>query len=108
MAGWADACTVMAVTPLAAAAAPRREPFPSIIAGYLPVCASPTTKGDHMKATSKLQVYLALALISSAAVSGCVAAAAAAGAGTGIYLTTRGAESVIEGATSDVASRARS
>jgi hypothetical protein len=51
---------------------------------------------------------LALALISTAAVSGCVAAAAAAGAGTGIYLTTRGAESVIEGSTSDVASRARS
>jgi hypothetical protein len=61
-----------------------------------------------MKATAKLNVYLALALISTAAVSGCVAAAAAAGAGTGIYLTTRGAESVIEGSTSDVASRARS
>jgi hypothetical protein len=35
-------------------------------------------------------------------------AAAAAGAGTGIYLTTRGAESVVEGSTSNVAARARS
>ncbi len=50
----------------------------------------------------------ALALICGAALSGCVAAAAAAGAGTGIYLTTRGAESVLEGSTSDVASRVRS
>src|SRR5687768_18398017 len=50
----------------------------------------------------------ALALALMLPTTGCVAAAAAAGAGTGIYLTTRGAESVIEGATSDVASRARS
>ena len=61
-----------------------------------------------MKATSKLRAQCALVLISAAAVSGCVAAAAAAGAGTGIYLTTRGAESVIEGSTSDIAGRVRS
>ena len=42
-------------------------------------------------------------------VSGCVAAAAAAaGAGTGIYLTSRGVASVINGSVSDVAARARS
>ena len=50
----------------------------------------------------------ALALIAVAPLSGCVAAAAAAGAGTGIYLTTRGAASTVEGSVSDVASRARS
>ena len=42
-------------------------------------------------------------------ISGCVAAAAAAaGAGTGIYLTSRGVASVINGSVSDVAARARS
>jgi hypothetical protein len=42
-------------------------------------------------------------------VSGCVAAAAAAaGAGTGIYLTSRGVASVVNGSVSDVAARARS
>ena len=61
-----------------------------------------------MKATSKLRAHCALVMISAAAVSGCVAAAAAAGAGTGIYLTTRGAESVVAGSTSDGAARARS
>jgi ABC-type glycerol-3-phosphate transport system substrate-binding protein len=39
---------------------------------------------------------------------GCVAAAAAAaGAGTGIYLTTRGAESTVKGSVDAVAARAR-
>lgn len=38
---------------------------------------------------------------------GCLAAGAAAGAGTGIYLTTRGAESVVEGSVDDVEKRAR-
>jgi hypothetical protein len=42
------------------------------------------------------------------AVPGCLAAtAAAAGAGTGIYLTTRGAESVVNGSAEDVEKRAR-
>jgi hypothetical protein len=42
-------------------------------------------------------------------VSGCVAAAAAgAGAGTGIYLTSRGVSSVLEGSVSDVAAHTRS
>jgi hypothetical protein len=42
-------------------------------------------------------------------VSGCVAAAAAAaGAGTGIYLTSRGVASVVNGSVDDVAARARS
>jgi hypothetical protein len=41
-------------------------------------------------------------------VPGCLAAtAAAAGAGTGIYLTTRGAESVVNGSAEDVEKRAR-
>lgn len=40
--------------------------------------------------------------------SGCLAAgAAAAGAGTGIYLTSRGAESVVKGSVDDVENRAR-
>lgn len=38
---------------------------------------------------------------------GCVAAAAAAGAGTAIYLTTRGAESTVNGSVNEVATRAR-
>jgi hypothetical protein len=38
---------------------------------------------------------------------GCVAAAAAAGAGAGIYLTSRGAESMVEGSIDDVSARAR-
>jgi hypothetical protein len=47
-------------------------------------------------------------LLAAAALPGCVAAAAAAGAGTGISLTTRGAESVVEGSTETVAGRVRS
>ena len=39
--------------------------------------------------------------------AGCVAAAAAAGAGAGIYLTTRGAESMVEGSIDEVSARAR-
>ena len=39
-------------------------------------------------------------------VTGCVAAAAAAGAGAGIYLTSRGAESLVESPVDQVASRA--
>lgn len=49
----------------------------------------------------------ALAILAVAPLSGCLAAAAA-GAGTGIYLTTRGAASTVEGSVSNVASRARS
>ncbi len=61
-----------------------------------------------MTAMRKLRVHWALALACAAALPGCVAAAAAAGAGTGIYLTTRGAESVVEGSTTDIAGRVRS
>ena len=49
----------------------------------------------------QLSLALAAALLST----GCLAAAAAGAAG-GVYLTTRGAESVIEGSVDDVASRA--
>jgi len=50
----------------------------------------------------------ALVLAFAGALPGCfAAAAAAAGAGTGIYLTTRGAESVVNGSVDDVAARAR-
>ena len=49
----------------------------------------------------------ALAILAVAPLSGCLAAAAA-GAGTGIYLTTRGAASTVEGSVSNVASRTRS
>jgi hypothetical protein len=38
---------------------------------------------------------------------GCMAAAAAAGAGAGIYLTTRGAESMVEGSIGDLSARTR-
>jgi hypothetical protein len=48
---------------------------------------------------------LAAALI--APTTGCVAAAAAAGAGAGIYLTTRGAESIVESSVDQVAARAQ-
>ncbi len=48
---------------------------------------------------------LALALMLPA--TGCVAAAAAAGAGTGIYLTSRGAESLVESSVDQVATRAQ-
>jgi hypothetical protein len=51
------------------------------------------------------------ALVASlvAPVAGCVAAAAAgAGAGTGIYLTSRGASSTVNGSVDDVAARTRS
>jgi hypothetical protein len=60
-----------------------------------------------MRPLSKLRAQWALALSCAAVLPGCVAAAAA-GAGTGIYLTSRGAESVVEGSTADVAARARS
>ncbi|HVD33927.1 MAG TPA: DUF3568 family protein [Gemmatimonadales bacterium] len=40
-------------------------------------------------------------------VTGCLAAAAAAGAGAGIYLTSRGAESIVESSVDQVAARAR-
>jgi hypothetical protein len=61
-----------------------------------------------MKPIWRVRAQWALALTCAAGLPACVAAAAAAGAGTGIYLTTRGAESVVEGSTSDVAARVRS
>jgi len=60
-----------------------------------------------MGSTWKLGARWALLLGAVGVLPGCVAAAAGAGAGTGIYLTTRGAESVVEGSVSDVAARAR-
>lgn len=54
----------------------------------------------------KLWFVIIVAL--AGALPGCLAAtAAAAGAGTGIYLTTRGAESVVDGSIDDVEKRAR-
>jgi hypothetical protein len=52
---------------------------------------------------AKLALVFALVL----PVMGCMAGAAAAGAGAGIYLTTRGAESIVEGSIADVAARAQ-
>lgn len=46
-----------------------------------------------------------LAIGASVAASGCIAAAAGAGAATGIYLTSRGAESLVEGSVEEVAAR---
>jgi hypothetical protein len=50
------------------------------------------------------QLLLLLATVAPSA--GCVAAAAA-GAGSAIYLTSRGAEGVVQGTVSDVAARSR-
>ncbi len=56
----------------------------------------------------KLAGWMVVALLVGP-ISGCVAAAAAAaGAGTGIYLTSRGVASVVNGSVNDVAARARS
>ena len=56
---------------------------------------------------SKQALALALAM-AAGALSGCVAAgAAAAGAGTGIYLTSRGAGSVVQGPVDELERRAR-
>jgi hypothetical protein len=55
------------------------------------------------RAASRLLLLLATVAPSA----GCVAAAAA-GAGSAIYLTSRGAEGVVQGGVSDVAARARS
>ena len=49
--------------------------------------------------------HLSLALAAALLSTGCLAAAAAGAAG-GVYLTTRGAESVVEGSVADVAARA--
>jgi hypothetical protein len=53
------------------------------------------------------RAHVAVLLASLAALPGCVAAAAAAGAGTGIYLTSRGAESTVNGSVDAVAARTR-
>lgn len=57
---------------------------------------------NRWKAPAKWMVALALVL----PMTGCLAAAAA-GAGAGIYLTSRGAESLVEGPIDQIASRAR-
>jgi hypothetical protein len=58
--------------------------------------------------TSDWRALCLLAIGFVATLPGCLAAtAAAAGAGTGIYLTSRGAESVIDGSADDVEQRAR-
>jgi len=63
---------------------------------------------NGMEFTSKKRVACALAIAFAAGLSGCLAAtAAAAGAGTGVYLTSRGAESIIDGSVDEVDRRAR-
>lgn len=57
-----------------------------------------------MKRFAQLLVTAAIA----ASVPGCIAAAAAAGAGGAVYVTTRGAESIIEGQPDGLAPRVRS
>ena len=59
------------------------------------------------KRSMALPGWLLVLLVTASPVTGCVAAAAAAGAGAGIYLTTRGAESLVQGSISDVEARAR-
>jgi hypothetical protein len=51
--------------------------------------------------------HLSLALAAAVLSTGCLAAAAG-GAAAGVYLTSRGAEAVIEGSVADVARRAES
>lgn len=63
---------------------------------------------DNMPSTWKARARLVLLLGMAGGLSGCLAAAAAgAGAGTGVYLTTRGAKSIVNGSVSDVATQAR-
>lgn len=58
--------------------------------------------------SNRWMLRLLVGVAFAGALPGCVAAAAAAaGAGTGIYLTTRGAESVVDGSIDDVEKRAR-
>lgn len=52
-----------------------------------------------------LRLTLAAILTAGALLSGCVAAAAGAGAGAGIYLTSRGASSIVQGSVEQVADR---
>jgi len=62
----------------------------------------------RMESNWKKKARSALLVASLALLPGCIAAgAAAAGAGTGIYLTTRGAESIVDGSIDDVERRAR-
>jgi len=58
-----------------------------------------------IKSLTSAKWALACALVLPTA--GCLAAAAAAGAGAGIYLTTRGAESIVDGSVDQVATRAK-
>jgi len=58
---------------------------------------------NRWKAPATWMVALALVL----PMTGCLGAAAAAGAGAGIYLTSRGAESLVDGGIDQIASRAR-
>jgi peroxiredoxin family protein len=61
-----------------------------------------------MESNWKKKARSALLLGSFGLLPGCIAAgAAAAGAGTGIYLTSRGAESIVDGSINDVERRAR-
>jgi hypothetical protein len=61
-----------------------------------------------MEFTSNWRVAWALVIALAAGLSGCLAAtAAAAGAGTGVYFTSRGAESIVDGSVADVERRAR-
>jgi hypothetical protein len=61
-----------------------------------------------MASRSDWRALWLLAVGFAGALPGCLAAtAAAAGAGTGIYLTSRGAESVVDGSVDDVEQRAR-
>jgi hypothetical protein len=56
----------------------------------------------------KTRARWALLLTLTGGLPGCLAAAAAAaGAGTGVYLTSRGAESIVKGSVDEVAARAR-
>jgi hypothetical protein len=61
-----------------------------------------------MTSRSNTRVLCLLVVAFAGALPGCLAATtAAAGAGTGAYLTTRGAESVVNGSTDEVEKRAR-
>ena len=61
-----------------------------------------------MASKSELRALSLLLIGLAGALPGCLAATAAgAGAATGIYLTSRGAESVVKGSVDDVAKRAR-
>jgi hypothetical protein len=78
-----------------------------LTSAVVPVYDFHRTWRSRMMIKSMTPAKLALVFALVLPVMGCMAGAAAAGAGAGIYLTTRGAESIVGGSIADVAARAQ-